>query len=378
MEERRGGKQDRAKRNRRLMIYLISAIMLFSGIYIGVNDSQPKPKEKASDYSSRILEYKAYPIGNASSPVRIEGDASDLILMFTQPGYLDQSSVQYILEENITGVGRSTFEVSGSYSFFRFVVDDSAEAEKGVKGILRTRAYAIYRVYGGTSAAGKVSVIGYGLKRGDYVKALLFQRAREGVFDLIGFSQGVVPYGNIVKANLTNVTGFLFNGVLDSYLSESVLNGSVVNLSELRMNQPRLVIHAANYTVGINATVYSDGNSTVVEGRGLDKLAREVKAKNVSFEAVSGRVSFLVPLDSDLKAIERVVNASGIGNVSRTKVGITAAPPEITDGRRIFRLSNSKALDTMILDSAKVGDEINVSLSIVTMGDYNLVFAKQV
>ena len=110
----------RKKRNQRYMIYLVSGIMIFSGLYIGLNNTNTAPAAPRTDYSSRIRQYQVYPIGNRSVPVRIDNESTDLILMFKQAGTLSADTVESILSEDTGGVNSSTFEVSGAFNFFRF------------------------------------------------------------------------------------------------------------------------------------------------------------------------------------------------------------------------------------------------------------------
>ncbi|MCX6695736.1 MAG: hypothetical protein NTU61_05525 [Candidatus Altiarchaeota archaeon] len=380
MDEKKPGRGDRRKRNQQLMIAFVALIMVFSGLYLGFGRENTVPDVAPVNYSGRILEYQVYPIGNVSVPVKVEGVTEDFVVIFSQPGYLNMDVIQSVLDENISSVRESTFESTGAYSFFRFMSLNRSDAMQGVKKVLRSRGYVMYNIYSGSIPGGNVKIIGNDLAVGQYVKALLFQNVRDGLYEVVGFSQGVVPYGQVVRANLTNVTGFVYGGFIDKYVREESLYNASGNVSDLRLNQPLLDIDSANYTVQGNATVYYQLNRTFVEfdGRNMSGMLSNLKSLNVSYRVEFGGVSFTAPLESDYNATKKRLEGVGVLNVSRSVVGFSTVPPEITDGSRILVIPQNREMPTVALEGARVGDEINVSISMMNLGNYTIVFARQV
>jgi hypothetical protein len=216
------------------MIYLVGAIMVLSGLYVGLGREMPSAPKDDPTASWNIVTYDSMQVGASSAVTKIVGLTNQLKLRPKNMNLLQQSDITDIFESNITGVTAIVLETGAGENMFHFDTDGS-----NVSGEIRQRIrlrgdYILYQVYKGSTPYGTIDVVGENLKIGDYVRVFTLQRSAGARTETLGFVQKKLPEGPEVAATIVGLDKVGNSSAsrlgYTSVPDEMVINGSVVSI----------------------------------------------------------------------------------------------------------------------------------------------------
>jgi hypothetical protein len=162
------------------MIYIVSAIMLFSGlIWMTERVEQGGPNSSILENTSNVVKYNVVPVGNGSSVVRVGTATNEIAAIPKRPEFVRAEGLTSVLNESFDGVDRLSVELSNAYILFRFQAYNASSAFASVSSELKSYVgdVRVYRVYDGLISGGSISLLAdYDLNEGDFVRAIILER----------------------------------------------------------------------------------------------------------------------------------------------------------------------------------------------------------
>lgn len=370
-------KKSNESRNK-LMIILVAVVMVLSGVYLF---DSPNEVGVAGDLPD-ILEYQVMRIGNQSVVLEIQG-GTDYLLVW--PKYVpDYSVMNEIVHTNYTNVSSASIEASESYLMFRFTETGDAveEVRSSLQGLVRD--YTLLREYssnppGKSSALAGIALFGdLGLEKGDYVKAILFQKVVDGMgAGYISFQQASIPSGGNFTATVVNITKAYAKGKSNEQLGEELLE-ELFNASEVMYTPPRVIIESSINASELNYALHPAGpNQTVVEltvNDSLSDLTVLLDSMELNYTVQDGLLSFDIPLELDPDYVTVELGVLGVSEPEVKLDGAVSLPRDVVVDGRFISLTNNENFPTNLNYGVRVNDTILVEISVIIFGDQVIPF----
>ncbi len=235
---KKNGKQARfgirlPKQWMKYLIVITGVVMLFSGLYTGIERDEPQAAGADVRAKWNVVQYDSASLGQGSALVKIIGPTGQYKLKPSAMSRMSEQDIADVFESNVTGVRSIVLESAPTEAFFHIETDGSDVSSEVARRIRMPGGYQTYGVYLGATPYGNLNVVGEGLAEGDWVRVILLERMRDGASDTLGFVERKIPSGEAYDAV---VTGFdSEDNSTTAYVrlpEELVLAGSPVQLPE--------------------------------------------------------------------------------------------------------------------------------------------------
>ncbi len=384
-----------------IMMLVVAASMLFSGIYyINIGGGPAPIQNDPSGKLSLIEQYNIEPATSGSVLVRA-GELKNDLLAIPMGQCMQLDSIVELRNSSIDGVESISCEVAnpqmdptfsiicGTFIMFRFRFDLN---DSGVNERVRERLsnvlseYSLMRGYTvelqeAVLGAGEIYIIGSPeTKEGDYVRATLFSRDLiAGGTGLLGLEERIVPEASRVPATVVNLTGISVSGsVPDEFNRQAVMDALDLNDTELNSRQPEFRVNGTlpgESLELIEAEIQEVNNVTTIRfNTSKDEIEAVIKDGGLPYTFEPGAVFFQIGLNDSTGYVESLLAENGAENVTFQKVGLVSMPAEVIVGEMLVPIENYEAFNTMLKMDTVVGDEINISLNTITFGDQVIPF----
>jgi hypothetical protein len=211
------------------MIYFVGAVMVLSGLYVGLGREMPTAPQDDATTSWNVVNYDSVQVGESTAVTKIVGLTNHLKLRPKNMNLLDQSDITYVFQSNITGVRSIVLESGAGNTMFHFETDGGNVSQE-IRNRIRLRGdYSLYQVYKGSTPYGTIDVVGDNLTIGDWVKVYVLQRAAGARTETLGFVEKRLPEGLDVDAAVVGVDENSSSGYT-SVPGELMVNGSSMSV----------------------------------------------------------------------------------------------------------------------------------------------------
>jgi hypothetical protein len=216
------------------MIYFVGAVMVLSGLYVGLGREMPSAPQDDSAASWNVVNYESSQVSESSAVTKIVGATTQYKLRPKNMNLLDQSDITYVFQSNITGVRSIVLESGGGNTMFH-IDTDGGNVSNQIRSRIRLRGdYTLYQVYKGSTPYGTIDVVGDNLSIGDWVKIFTLQRAAGARTETLGFVQKKLTEGLDVDAIVVGSAEVANSSIQYSGYTtvpdELIVNGSLVSV----------------------------------------------------------------------------------------------------------------------------------------------------
>ena len=310
--------KSKSKKNQKYMIYLVAAIMLFSGFFWMTRTVDPRDAgDSISENPQNVVNYNVMPAINGSAIVRVGTQVNELVAIPKRPETIRQEQIFDVLNASFDGVSQTSAELSNAYVLFRFSAYDLERAQVNLSSALASFIgdVKLYGVYDGLVGTGRIQLIAdLSLEPGGAVRAIIFER--KDTFQTIGLQQSLIAVGPVVPATVESLGGIYVQGE-----------------TGVEVNDP--------------------------------SLSEEFGAINIANTPKEGAfsLSFIVSDDKDRENIHQKLTELGVSDVSFFRQGFVTLPGEIVMGDDILQPTSAQASFALLALDANVNDSVNVSVS---------------
>ncbi len=376
-----------------IMLYVMVAAMLFSGLYVLKGDTPAQVDDNIPPMDLYLIRQ----IGNSSIITSVKEIKPEIVVKINTPISFDLIyAVQAISFEGLTNtsfeVGNPvTYEtwVDGTYMFFRFTFKELDEnrttsLKHELNSVLGGQKYELMRACAGVipsnALGGGIDEIylpcGFDTKTGDYLKIFLLEKTKDGSFEgTIGFTTKKLVVGPIIEAEILNLTGILSEGIIESDLYFEKL--SEINTTELKITLPKIIINQTldNETIqrinsleGVVASM--PDNKTIISFNASSEDIKEIIGKmELNYSLEPGRLVFTTDEDADIQTINNALTEAGIENISFAKIGSVSTASEVLINNIIAQVPDNNNFNAVLSIGAVLGEKINISLNTIQLGD---------
>jgi hypothetical protein len=300
------------------LILMVGGIMLFSGLYVGLGREMPQGNAKDDTSSWMVVSYDSAQIGDTTALTKIIAQTGQYKLRPNQMSSLNQQDINDIFQSNITGVKSIVFENAPREEMFNIDTDGTDVVGEFRRRVRIPGGYEFLPVYQGSTPYGQVDVVGDGLSIGDSARVLLMQRTRGTITETLAFVQKRIPAGPILNVTVANVTNIYVEGTITTKITESQVNSQIKD-----------------------SVVAIDGTT----------------------------VTAYLPLDADVNAAKRTLEAMNVTSISVGRTGFIAAPDEMLVGENSVVIPNNNRVATRLKVGAKANDKVEVMISMSSQGN---------
>ncbi|MDD5111481.1 MAG: hypothetical protein PHG85_02950 [Candidatus Altiarchaeota archaeon] len=372
-------------------VIIVAASMMFSSMNYFMDANTPTTEKTTSN--QRIIQYSVTQVGS-DMVAAISEERPEVIAVIGDGAKLDANGLLEILNMTAGAINAVDGENAlNSYFFIRFSTRDIGQALKEITPALDRLAgdYTLYQGYtgfppGDTSLQNAIYLLGpFNISRGELVKVLVLEKSSgETKLGFIGFIQNTVPYGTKVKAKVNGITGFIASGLTTSLLDPATVNQTIPAIGNVNYQPPMLVVgRQVNETVigmdGVN--MVEQENSTIItpEGASLEAIEVRLAELGLDYQLKTGAVGMMLPIDADTRSIEQELARMNVTNVTYYKQASIIVPEEVVVNGYLVPIGNNKNFTGMLFTNATAGQDINVELVVIQLGDQLIaVNARQV
>jgi hypothetical protein len=328
----RGGKWLKfGKNTNKYLIILVGAIMVFSGLYSGVNREIPSPTSADNPGNWTSVNYDSASLYASGVLAQVEGASNTYKMIPKSAGLLQSGNLDIVFESNVTGVQGITLENAPGYVMFSIETDGRNVTAEIRKRIRLPGDYNLYRVYNCRTQYGLMEVVGDNFEKGDYVKVLVLGRTRAGSTQLLGFAQNKMVVGPEVKALVLSVESLQVAGVTSDASLGVKLDGTL-NLTDFRTQ--RLLENSSDW-----------------------------------------EFTFNLPPDYAEGKVLGLAGGYNLTNVTMALVGFTQVPQEMVVQDKIMTVPQGGVVPTTFKSGVKVNDTIDVKVYTMKIGNNSVAFA---
>ena len=381
---------------------IVMASMILSGAYY-LFDSNMEQQDQAPTQTNNDFLFNGYAIssiGNSSLMVTAGDPLNELVAMVPSQ-CVDAMSVGWVQNITMAGMKSEVFDVAnparpqgyigicGDFLFFRFSFDSVSETtvqDLDAQLSKRLNQYVIKRSYigllpGNLSGPGtdRFLVIGSAdIKKGDKATILLFQKQND--MSVFAVEKKVLPVGPTVPATVLSVENLTAQGTIVSDSSPDKIQ-KALNATDMRVTSPKITVDAIldNQTLknisaltGVSAQV--SGNKTVIDcNRSLSDVIGILDSMNGTYSKANGSIMLKMPLKTDLASAKKVMESNGVKDPVFKNTGKVSTASEILLNGNVVPIQDYKSLSAVLDTTAKTGDKINVTLSILQFGEQAMV-----
>ena len=319
------------KKANKWVILFVGFIMVFSGLFIGLNREMPNVSVPENGPVWNVVNYDSVSSVGTVVVARIDGPTGSLKIVPKRLGTLDTRTINDIFDTNITGISRIVLENATGYEMFNIETDGSNVTAQIRKRIRVSGDYFLFTVYRGSTQYGYLDVIGDGLRSGDFVNLLLLQRSVAGRPEFLGFIQSRVEEGPYIRAKVVGFEGLMFSGLFDGNLSES------------------------DFEAALNASGVRFGSQ--------------------SANSTSKVVSFDMPMQSNVSWVEGVLASMNVSNFTVGKLGYAKTAPNMAYNGTIVSIPGNDRVQTTFRYNTTLNDTVTVGVYAINFGNQSIVFA---
>lgn len=385
-----------SKTKDKLMILIVAAVMVVSGVYFaGIQHEEAGNKKTVS--------VKSYGIGDAvdNAYALVAEKRPEIVAMLGDraTARLTQETIEELLNVSTGTVYHvEAEEAVNSFVLFRFYAVDSRKALDGLKPLLNQALgdYTMYGVYTGVQPGGASEdvrmelfcPVNVSLNTGALVRILLLKREYtqpdgSSAEEFFGFVKNTIPFGPKVKAIVSGIDGLAVWGLTGVEQDVYELNKSVRGV-EAAYQPPYILVNGLVEEPDFNVTgvkLTLQGNYTIIELENAsleEEAAGLLKGLGLNHTLVEGTVTLSLPLGANLSRVKEMLAGMNITNLTVQKLGRTTLPEEVAMENMLVPISNNRNASSVLFLNATVGDEIDVSLMAIRLGDQYIVNARQV
>lgn len=398
-KERKQKNKKTQEKNQQIIIYVVTASMLLSGIYF--LSERPNTNQVYVDMPD-IDAYKVQQLFNLSMIVSVKEIQPELIAKVDD--ILDPNTIKQVKNTSISGLksivfevgnpifyeGYSTRYVGGAYMLFKFRFSsiDENETYAVQKTLDQFLGKGNYRLMLGCVGKLPINVSGpwtdeiylpcdLKTKAGDYFRVIPLAKQKEGYFvGTIGFITKKVAVGPTLEAEVVNVSELLVRGVLGSDYRPNIYELAAEE-DRISVIPPTIVFNTtlSNKSLGEisrldGVKVSHSGNDTKISfNNSHAEIIRLLERDNVSYSLVSGSYAVVLPLDAEIDSVEALLNAGGVTNITYMKVGVVSLPPEVIIDGKVASIPESSRFNALLRMKTQPKDKINVSLTTIRFGE---------
>jgi len=378
--------------NKKLMIIIVAAIMVFSGLYYVGMANAPETQQKNSGFdNTRIVQYNVNIVGDNVVAGIVEV-RPEVVVFAGESARLSEDSITKLMNLSSASVRGSDGEISNSYVFFRFYTDSPQKALEELKPQLDRILgdYTVYRGYigiqpGDTSMSSQAYLLGHeNITTGSLVKVLLMEKTSgEARLGLIGFIKWVIPFGPTVEAAVNDIQGILLSGFAMPEDADYI-NKSIPSLRSINYQMPLVLVDKdANATARLNISgvdIMPQGNRTILQlvNRSLDAVTQLLDEQGVDYTARDGVLTLDLPADANLTDIKRILDEKNVTNITEMRYGHVILPEEVFMQNNVIQIQGNKNFTALLFPNATAGGEILINLTVLQVGDFYVINAQQV
>ncbi len=378
-----------------IMAMVVIVTMVASGFYYFGSQDEGRtqtPKEKEPPFNS----YGLNPlIMNASIIIKADQPLTELVAL-PKAQCISTQAIGWVYNTSLPGMrsvlldavnyGRdSAGDVCGNFLLFKFSYDSINETtitELNNQLANRLGDYTLKRSYIGIlpvnlSGPGtdRVYVIGStDIAKGDSAEILLFQKTSDG--SLFALERNRIAEGPIVPATVSELTDTVVSGsVAGDYALDKI--GQKINVTGSRLTPAKFSVNATLDNKTINklsalkgVSVDQADNATKISfNASMNSVKDILDAANVNYSLEKGNAMLQVPLNTSLANIQQAAKAGGITEVKINNAGYAKVPGLVRINGKTASIEDNGRFSVVLKTDAKVGDKINITLSVLQFGE---------
>ncbi len=388
MDKKRKKREDAKRRNVLIFTGIAALVMILSGMYFLFPSGVVTPAEEP-EVSTPWNTYQLTQLGNFSVLVKIEKGTSDLIAL-PEPRVITLDRIETLINSSIPGVNYVSCDATNFYFLCTFNLQEE-NATEAVKEKLQAKFRGNYHLMRGfigslpaeVSGTDEIYLIGkFEHELGDYLRVFLFRKDSGG---LIAFEEKELFLGERIPAKVLNITGYSFSGTIAENFNLTKFSDEIgLDASQANYLAPSLLVEKILDTetisqleslVGVGVNVNLQENKTQISfNHSFQEIKGILKKEEVVFTLKNGTITFNAGIKSYIKGIEDTMGEYGVLGVVTKRVGMVSFSPEVILKEKIAFIENSENFPTSLELDTEVGDEVNISLSIIYLGEQVLPF----